>query len=120
MIYSKFDKDVILERIVFPDGTILDENNKDNSRDGYYWSDEPPIFVPTILTPRQFRLALLATGKNLQEIEDFIKSLPIEIGITWEYSLQFERYDTNLNQFALVLGITQEQLDNIFIIGETL
>ena len=29
-------------KIEFPDGQIMDDNNHDFTRDGYFWSEEPP------------------------------------------------------------------------------
>ena len=29
-------------KIEFPDGQVMDENNHDFTRDGFFWSDEPP------------------------------------------------------------------------------
>jgi hypothetical protein len=29
-------------RVEFPDGQVLDENNKDLKKDGFFWSDEEP------------------------------------------------------------------------------
>ena len=29
-------------KVVFPDGQVMDENNHDFERDGFFWLDEPP------------------------------------------------------------------------------
>ena len=29
-------------KVVFPDGQVMDENNHDFERDGFFWSEEPP------------------------------------------------------------------------------
>ena len=29
-------------KVVFPDGQVMDENNHDFERDGFFWCDEPP------------------------------------------------------------------------------
>lgn len=29
-------------RITFPDGTVISKDNKDVTKDGWFWSDEPP------------------------------------------------------------------------------
>lgn len=31
-----------VSKLIFPDGQIMDEDNHDFERDGYFWSDEPP------------------------------------------------------------------------------
>lgn len=30
-------------KVVFPDGQVMDENTHDFERDGFFWSDEPPL-----------------------------------------------------------------------------
>ena len=29
-------------KVVFPDGQVMDEDNHDFTRDGFFWLDEPP------------------------------------------------------------------------------
>jgi len=29
-------------KVLFTDGQVMDENNHDFERDGFFWSDEPP------------------------------------------------------------------------------
>ena len=43
-IYKKYDDGTWGNyiRVVFPDGQVMDENNHDFTRDGFFWSDEPP------------------------------------------------------------------------------
>lgn len=31
-----------VSKLIFPDGTVMDEDNYNFERDGYFWSEEPP------------------------------------------------------------------------------
>ena len=30
------------EKVIFPDGQVMDETNHDFERDGFFWREEPP------------------------------------------------------------------------------
>jgi len=79
---------------------------------------EPPIQIPQTLTPRQARLILLKY-ELLDDIELLIQSHK-EIQIWWEYSLEIERSNPQLLEFAKIAKIPEEQLDTMFIEGNAL
>lgn len=70
-------------------------------------------FVPQSITPRQARLVLLQYNL-LDDIEAMIAT-DRELGIWWEYSLDIKRDDERLLIASMALGITPEQLDQMFI-----
>lgn len=72
----------------------------------------PP--VPYSVTPRQVRLLLLAQGL-LASVEAMIAAQDEATRITWEYALEFRRDDPLLNQLAVNLGLTEDQIDQFFI-----
>lgn len=80
--------------------------------------------VPVSVSPRQFRTALVLSGISLSSIEAIIDSLPSpnkEIAlIAWEYSVEFQRDNPLINQFAPLLGLSSKQIDDIFILASTL
>lgn len=80
--------------------------------------------VPFGVTPRQIRLALLGAGISVQTIEDAINSLPepnrSAAMITWEYSVEFQRSNPLIQSMAPMLGLTSEQVDQLFTIASTL
>lgn len=80
--------------------------------------------VPFGVTPRQIRLALLGAGISVQTIEDTINSLPepnrTAAMITWEYSVEFQRSNPLIQSMAPMLGLTSEQIDQLFTIASTL
>ena len=73
---------------------------------------------PKELTPRQARLILLQY-ELLDDIEEIVKTNKA-ISIWWEYSLDIQRYDERLLEFAAISGITPEQLDVMFLEGSKL
>ena len=73
---------------------------------------------PKILTPRQARLVLLQYGL-LDDIEELVKTNKA-ISIWWEYSLDIQRNDERLLEFAAIAGITSEELDAMFLEGSKL
>ena len=73
---------------------------------------------PKVLTPRQARLILLEY-ELLDDIEETVKTNRA-ISIWWEYSLDIQRYDERLLEFASIAGITDDMLDTLFEEGSKL
>lgn len=82
------------------------------------------IVVPQSVTPRQIRLALVASGISMDYLDTFINNLSeptrTTVKIWWEYSTLIERNTSILNQMTPLLGLTPTQVDNIFILASTL
>jgi len=77
-----------------------------------------PKYVPTVLTPRQARLALLGVGL-LDEVETLLAN-DKAMQIWWEYSLDIQRNHEHIVTMAGALGLTEVQLDELFIEGAKL
>jgi len=62
------------------------------------------------------RLALLGAGK-FGQVETFVGSgkAPPEAVISWEYATEFLRSDPMLGQFAAMLGLSDDDVDGLFI-----
>ena len=69
--------------------------------------------VPTMLTPRQLRLQLLAI-ELLDEVEAMCNA-DRAMSIWFEYSLDFQRSHPMIEAMAVQLGLTQDDMDNFFI-----
>ena len=82
-----------------------------------------PIAVPQIVTMRQARLALLGAGK-LAAVNAAINALPSPTKeaaqIEWEYSQEVNRQNGLVSQLAPLLGMTDADLDALFIAGAAL
>lgn len=74
--------------------------------------------IPQILTPAQAEIILHRTGK-LQAVEQILEhpDTPIEAKIYWKKSQIIERKNTFLNTLAAKIGLSKEQIDNLFIEG---
>lgn len=76
-------------------------------------------YIPESVTPRQFRLALLDYNIDPDYITNFIAQLPDpdekkRISIIWEYANSIERNDPLIEQFAQLLNVDSDTVDNIF------
>lgn len=74
--------------------------------------------VPSVVTMRQARLALHGAGL-LSLVEDAIDALPdppkTAARIEWDYSNEVHRNKPFVQMLGGALGLTAEQLDNLFI-----
>lgn len=72
------------------------------------------------ITPRQARLALLGAGL-LDAVEtELAKPENKAAQIAWEYALEIKRDDPLIATFAVVLGLTDAQIDALFETARTL
>lgn len=83
--------------------------------------NEPVQSVPTTITARQLRLALVEKGVDIGKIDKIINALPEEqktvAQISWEYAHTFERNNPMILQIAEVMKLTSEDLDDIWRIA---
>ncbi len=79
--------------------------------------------IPDI-TPRQARQAIVLNGYSIEYIDGVISSLPEPSRtlalIEWEYSTAFVRRNPLVDQIGFVLGLTPDQMDELWIFGGTL
>lgn len=84
----------------------------------------PPPVLPT-LTSRQLRLGLVANGISLPSVEAAIDAIedPTDrevARIEWEYATTFERSHPLIEQVGAALGLTPEQIDDMWTEAATL
>lgn len=81
-------------------------------------TQSPSLQVPVNVSMRQARLALHAVGL-LDTVEDAIDALPepnrTRARIEWNYATDVARHHGLVLQLAPALGLTEEQLDQLFI-----
>jgi len=86
-------------------------------------ADPEPIVLPTSVTMRQARLALLQVGL-LANVEAAIASIPGIEGdaarIEWEYAITLDRYHSLTMGMAQALQLTEQQLDDLFVLANSL
>lgn len=94
-----------------PDGTISEWVPVD---------DVPTKVVPQSVTRRQFKLALLQIGL-LDDVEAMIAaSGDRALQINWAEALDFERDNAFVAQMSAALGKTASEVDDLFILANTL
>lgn len=74
----------------------------------------PVVVVPQVISMRQARLALYAANL-LDAVELAVASATKDVQIEYEYATELNRQWPTLLVLAAVLGLTDEQLDAIFI-----
>lgn len=83
-----------------------------------------PVAPIVDITPRQIRLALEKSGISLSSVDTALDSLPEPIRtfakIEWEHSVIFDRTVPLVTQMGAMLGITPEQIDNLWRLAATL
>jgi hypothetical protein len=84
----------------------------------------PPAPVPDSITMRQCRLQLLTIGM-LDSVDAAINAIPVEgqrraASIEWEYAHQVWRSSAWVTNLGAALGLTEAQLDDLFIQAATL
>ena len=81
--------------------------------------------VPIQVKNMKFRLALIKSGIMPSSIDSVITQMPESamkenIFTLWNFADYLERNDASLNYMAGQFNITHEQLDNLFILSDTL
>lgn len=76
---------------------------------------------PGSCTPRQFRLALIDSGYSLEQIQIMLESITDEINrkkalVEWEYSIEIKREHPLVSTFASQLGLSENDLDDLFFL----
>lgn len=83
----------------------------------------PTLAVPSAVTMRQARLALLGAGL-LDDVDAAINSLPSPqkeaARIEWEYSQEVQRHNGFVSVLAPMLGLTEAQTDALFVAAKGL
>lgn len=86
-------------------------------------ADPPPVPVITSIEMRQARLALHQQGL-LTQVNNAVASMPGELGdkarIEWEFSNAVKRDRPLVQVVAASLGMTSQQLDDLFAFAATL
>lgn len=84
--------------------------------------DGRPEYVPAEVSPRQIRLALLSIGITPAAIQQAIEAMPdpqrTAANIEWEFATVIRRDHAMLNAMAAQMGMSSEQLDDLFRAAE--
>ena len=77
------------------------------------------IVIPTTVSMRQARLALLQSGLLTQVNEAIVNGTEAD-KITWEYATEVQRTDVLVTNLAKGLGLSETDLDNLFLLANSL
>lgn len=86
-------------------------------QDGQWQTPTAP--APSIVTPRQARLAL-HQADLLDSVKAAIAAADEATRIEWEYATTFERASPVVAAMSATLGLTESQLDELFTLAATL
>lgn len=78
-----------------------------------------PVVIPATVSMRQARLALLQSNL-LETVSTAIANGNEADKITWEYATEVNRTDTLVQNLSSGLGLTEQDLDNLFMLASTL
>lgn len=82
--------------------------------------DFPPVsLVPRSVTPLQARKVLRLLG-FLDELDALLEESTPEVRDTWEYATSIDRTHPLIEELANELGLSDEDVDNLFIHAATL
>lgn len=121
MIYEILDSNGDVTNTIVASAEFMQENYQ---QDRYRLTDTPVgnvvDTVPNIVTMRQARLALLEQG-ILDQVQPAIDSLSSpnkeQAQISWDYSSTVERNNSFVAVLAVLLNLSQQDLDNLFILA---
>ena len=112
----------LFDRLTIP----IYEDNSDY-KEYLEWVDDGNTVAPADIIPQTFQA--LSAWQVRKVLNEFVLRDQIEVAITtadqttkdaWQFAKEFERDNALLNSMALSLGLTDEQLDQLFSIGVTL
>ncbi len=120
----------VLNQDDYPEGFDVIDAGPIENRDGEWWqtwigrASTPEEYRPEmVVTMRQARLALLSAGK-LSLVNAAIAGLPEgekeAAEIQWEYGSEVERLSPLVVGLMPALGMTEEEIDALFVLAGTL
>ena len=116
--------DTVEEEVYIFYGYQLSEAQEKDLQTAVAAHDPAKPTIPRAVTARQIRMALVKSGYTLSGIESTLDALPepqkSEAKIAWEYSNEFQRLNPLIAAFAPMLGLTSEQIDQLFVYAATL
>ena len=98
------------------DGSVVKTNTVINLTEEELFKDS----VPDVISMRQARLALLGSNLLAAVTTAITSGTDEALKIEWEYSTECKRDWQSLITMATALGMTDLQLDELFILGATL
>lgn len=94
---------------------IPDPPSPQHRWDGSQWV-APPVYVPQIVSRFQAKAALLNAGL-LSQVEELVAhpDTDVLVKLAWAEATPFERNSPTVSWLASALGLTDQQVDDLFI-----
>lgn len=83
------------------------------------YEEVPSVSGSVTVTPRQARLVLLNAGL-LDQVESAVDQAGGSTRIAWEYATEINRNDPLIQSIGQSLGLTEQQIDDLFTQAATL
>lgn len=100
------------------DMSVPQRPDAEHAWNGNDWTPSP-VAVPDSVTMRQARLALLQAG-ILTQVNAAVAAGDEVTRITWEFSSEVQRSNPIVSTLVTVLGLSEQQLDELFILAASL
>lgn len=101
------------------DGQIPLTDEEETALLAEWAANEGKVKVPQSVTMRQARLMLSNAGL-LDSVNASVQASSKDIQLTWEYAQEVKRNDPYVLSLGASLGLTDAQIDNLFIQAATL
>lgn len=111
----------MLRADAFTFGTPLEQYEEQLSaiESAHFPPDPEPVLVPQVITIRQAKLVLLAAGL-LDDVDAAVSAADRTTQIEWEYATEVKRDWPTLMAMQASLGLSDSQIDQLFIQGALL
>jgi hypothetical protein len=109
-------------RLLFPQINLGELTSEKIAEYGYeFYEDviEHEYIIPSQISPRQARLALLQLNM-LDTVEAALSAQPKQVQLEWEYATYVERCNPLVISLCQMLGMNDEEIDQLFILGSQL
>lgn len=100
----------------YVDGTASSIGDRYDPATQAFNRDPEPVIIPTEISSIQAKLAIADAGL-MGAVQAFIALLPIRDQVYWDCADTFERTHPLIEQARIALGMTQEDIDNLFILA---
>jgi hypothetical protein len=91
----------------------------DTETEAYSYFEISAPSNPWTITPLQAKTALHQMGL-LSTIETFMLTADVPTKIAWQTASEFKRDSVMLNSISALLGLTSEQVDDLFVLAKTI
>lgn len=122
MIAAIINDGVVVNRIVvdsldgYVDGSEASVGDRYDPANHTFSRDPEPVIIPAEISSIQAKLAIADAGL-MAPVEAFVAALSARDKIYWDCADTFARTHPLIEQARMALGMTHEDIDNLFILA---